>query len=214
MFKPVIALAAAALLSSAASAALAQDARYFVHVGPGQLAPDEDAVMSAGGGTVPGANVSMDDSLTAAVEVGYMVTPQFSVSLTGGLPPTEDVMATGTIAPYGKLGELQYGPAALMGQYRFNQFGAFQPYVGGGVAVMFVFKDDDAAATNLEVDNAAGPAVQVGAEWMLNDRFGLFVDYKKAWFDTSASGNLGALPFTADIQVDPAFLHGGLAIRF
>jgi outer membrane protein len=214
MLKPVFAVAAAILFSSAASAALAQDSRYFVHVGPGQLAPDEDAVMSAGGATVPGANVSMDDSLTAAIELGYRVTPQFSLSLTGGLPPTEDVNATGSIAPYGKLGELQYGPAALMGQYRLTQFGAFQPYVGAGVAVMFVFKDDDAAATNLEVDNAVGPAVQAGAEWMINERFGLFLDYKRAWLDTSASGNLGPMPFTAEIQVDPSVLHGGVAIRF
>jgi outer membrane protein len=79
---------------------------------------------------------------------------------------------------------------------------------------MYVFGDDDAAATNLEVENAAGPALQVGAEYMLNERFGLFIDYKKAWFDTEGSGNLGAVPFTADIQVNPAFLHAGVSIRF
>ena len=214
MFKPAFAVAAAVLLSSAASAALAQDSRYFVHVGPGQLAPDEDATIAAGGSVIPGGNVSIDSSLTAAVELGYMVSPQFSVSITGGLPPTEDVDGAGTLAPVGKLGEIQYGPAALMAQYHLTQFGAFRPYVGGGVAVMFMFKDDDAAATDLEVDNTAGAALQVGAEWMVSDRFGLFFDYKKAWFDTKATGNLGGAPFVADIAVDPAFLHGGVAIRF
>jgi outer membrane protein len=148
------------------------------------------------------------------VELGYFVRPEISVSATVGVPPREDVDGAGSLAPFGKLGELHYGPAALTGQYHFTQFGAFQPYVGGGVAVMFIFADDDAAAANLEVDNAAGPAVQVGADWMLNDRWGLFVDYKKAWFDTSASGVLGGAPFTADIQVDPSFLHGGVSFRF
>jgi hypothetical protein len=104
------------------------------------------------------------------VEVGYFFSPTVSVSITGGLPPTEDVMGAGSLAAAGKLGELNYGPAAVMAQYRFAPMGAFQPYVGAGVAVMYVFGDDDAAATNLEVENAAGPALQVGAEYMLNER--------------------------------------------
>jgi outer membrane protein len=207
-------LAAFAIAALGAGSAAAQDGRFFAHVGPGQLAPDEDAVISTPAGVFPGANVSLDSSLTAAVEVGYFFSPTVSVSITGGLPPTEDVMGAGSLAAAGKLGELNYGPAAVMAQYRFAPMGAFQPYVGAGVAVMYVFGDDDAAATNLEVENAAGPALQVGAEYMLNERFGLFIDYKKAWFDTEGSGNLGAVPFTADIQVNPAFLHAGVAFRF
>ena len=206
---------AAALVSAAlAGAAQAQDSRYYLHVGPGQLAPDEDAVVFAGGSAIPGGNVAMDSSLTAAAEFGVRLSPEFAVSLTGGLPPREDVRATGSLAPFGKLGELEYGPAALTAHYHFTRFGAFQPYFGGGVAVMFVFADDDGAAANLEVDNAAGGAVQVGADWMLNERWGLLVDYKKAWFDTSASGSLGGAPFEADIRVDPSFLHAGATVRF
>ena len=123
-------------------------------------------------------------------------------------------MATGSIAAFGRLGELKYGPAAVMGQYRFAGMGAIEPYVGGGLAVMYVFEDNDGSATNLEVGNAAGPALQVGAQVMVSDRFGFFVDYKKAWFDTESSGQLGGAPFTAEIQVDPSFLHAGLAFRF
>ena len=208
-------LAALAVLALTAGAAAAQD-RYFVHVGPGQLAPDEDAVISspAFGGVIPGANVSLDSSVTAAAEVGYKFAPNLSASVTFGLPPTEDVMATGPIAPFGRLGELKYGPAAVMGQYRFTGMGAIEPYVGGGLAVMYVFEDNDGSATNLEVENAAGPALQVGAEFMFSPRFGVFVDYKKAWFDTEASGNLAGAPFNAEIQVDPSFLHGGIAFRW
>jgi len=212
MIKLAALLALAA--STAAGAASAQEARFFAHVGPGQLAPDEDAVITAGGGVIPGGNVSLDSSTTAAIELGYLVTPQWSVSATFGLPPREDVNGAGTLAPVGKLGELHYGPAALMGQYRLTNLGPIEPYLGAGVAVMFVFADDDAAASNLEVDNAAGLALQAGAEWRLNERWGLFVDYKKAWFDTSASGNLGGGPFEAEIQVDPSFLHAGATYRF
>ena len=215
MYRTISALLAVAALGAAGGAA-AQDSgyRFYAHVGPGQLAPDEDATIKAGGATIPGGNVSIDSSLTAAVELGYFVTPQIAVSITGGLPPTEDINGAGSLAPVGKLGELKYGPAALTAHYHFNGMGPFQPYVGAGVAVMYVFGDDDAAATNLEVENAMGPAVQVGANYMLGDRVGLFVDYKKAWFDTEATGNLGPAPFVADIQVDPSFFHAGVSFRF
>lgn len=213
MLRTTLAFCALALAAGASSAA-AQDRAWYLHVGPGQLAPDEDAAIEAGGAPFPGANVSIDSSITAAVEIGRFVTPDIAISFTGGLPPKEDVNGAGSLEFAGKLGELQYGPAALTAHYHFNRGGRFEPYIGAGYAFMVVFKDDDAAATNLEVENAAGPAVQVGADFMFNDRFGVFLDYKKAFFDTEASGNLGPAPFTADIQVDPAFLHTGLTVRF
>ena len=222
MSRPILALCAAAItfgaFGAAASGAAAQapalDGRWYVHLGPGQLAPDESAEIEAGGAPFVGADVSIDSSITAAVEIGRFVTPNLAVSLTGGLPPTEDVNGAGSLAFAGKLGELQYGPGAVTAHYHFNRGGMIQPYVGAGFALMVVFKDDDGAATDLEVENAAGPAVQVGADFMFNDRYGAFIDYKKAFFSTEATGNLGPTPFVADIQVDPSFLHAGLSIRF
>ena len=214
MLRSALALCASIALGGAATDAAAQDGRWYVHVGPGQLAPDEDAEIEAGGAPFAGANVSIDSSITAAVEIGRFVTPDIAVSLTGGLPPTEDVNGAGSLAFAGKLGELQYGPGAVTAHYHFNRAGRFQPYVGAGFALMVVFKDDDGAATNLEVENAAGPAVQVGADMMFNDRVGVFVDYKKAFFSTEGTGNLGPAPFVADIQVNPSFLHAGLSVRF
>ena len=214
MSRSVLALCAFLALGAASTGAAAQDSRWFVHLGPGQLAPDEGAEIQAAGAPFPGADVSIDSSITVAVEIGRFVTPNIAVSLTGGLPPTDDVTGAGSLAFAGKLGELQYCPGAVTAQYHFNRAGRFQPYVGAGVALMVVFKDDDAGATNLEVENAAGPAVQVGADMMFNERFGVFVDYKKAFFDTEATGNLGITPFTADIQVNPSFVHAGLSVRF
>lgn len=219
MLRTALVVAAAAVVYAAdAPSAAAQDYRWFLQAGPGYLAPDEDAEIQAGGAPFPGANVSIDSSLTAAIEIGRFFTPAVSASLTFGLPPREDLNGAGVLAPFGKLGELHYGPAALTAQYHFNPGGQFDPYVGAGVAVQYNFADDDAAAVDLEVENAGGPAVQVGATLMFNDRFGAFVDYKKAFYDTEASGRLltpmGPAPFTADVQVNPSFLHGGLVYRF
>ncbi|MDP8916566.1 MAG: outer membrane beta-barrel protein [Pseudomonadota bacterium] len=218
MFRPALALLAAAGFAAAGADAAAQDRRWFLHAGPGYLAPDESAEIQAGGAPFPGADVSIDSSLTAAVEIGRFFTPNISASVTFGLPPREDINGAGTLAPFGKLGELHYGPAALTAQYHLNPTGQFNPYVGAGVALQYNFADDDAAAVDLEVENAGGPAIQAGVQMMFNERFGAFVDYKKAFYDTEASGRLltpmGPVPFTADVQVDPSFLHGGIVFRF
>lgn len=219
MFRTALAVSAAAVaFAAAAPSAAAQDYRWFLHAGPGYLAPDESAEIEAGGAPFPGADVSIDSSLTAAVEIGRFFTPAISGSLTFGLPPREDVNGAGSLAAFGKLGELHYGPAAVMGQYHFNPRSQLDVYVGAGFALQYNFADDDGAAVDLEVENAGGPAVQVGAEMMFNDRWGAFVDYKKAFYDTEATGSLltpmGPVPFKADVQVDPSFLHGGLIYRF
>jgi outer membrane protein len=218
MIRIVLALSAVGACCALAPAAVAQDRGWFVHAGPGYLAPDESAEIQAGGAPFPGANVSIDSSLTAAVEIGRFFTPNIAAGLTFGLPPREDLNGEGVLAPFGKLGELKYGPAALTGQYHFNPTGRFNPYVGAGVALQYNFADDDGAAADLEVDNAGGPAIQFGAELMFSPRVGAFVDYKKAFYSTEARGQLltpnGPIPFTADIQVDPAFLHGGIVYRF
>jgi len=218
MFRTALAVAAFAAFAAAAPNAAAQASPWYLHAGPGYLAPDESAEIQAGGAPFPGADVSIDSSWTAAVEIGRFFTPNIAGSLTFGLPPTEDINGKGTLEPFGKLGELNYGPAAATVHYHFNPGGRFNPYVGAGFAFQYNFADDDAAATELEVENAGGPAVQVGAEVMFSPRFGAFVDYKKAFYDTEASGNLqtpmGPVPFTADVRIDPAFLHGGLVYRF
>lgn len=209
---------AVAAFAMAAPTAVAQDSPWFLHAGPGYLAPDESAEVQAGGAPFPGADVSIDSSWTAAVEIGRFFTPAISASVTFGLPPREDLKGAGTLAAFGKLGELHYGPAAITAQYHFNPAGQFDVYVGAGLAVQYNFADDDGAAVDLEVENAGGPAVQVGGTYMFNDRVGFFADYKKAFYDTEATGRLltpqGPVPFTADVTVDPTFLHTGLVYRF
>ncbi|HEX8568659.1 MAG TPA: OmpW family outer membrane protein [Caulobacteraceae bacterium] len=218
MSRTLIALLAAAALCGAAGGASAQvDPQWFVRLGPALVDLDEDATMEAGGAPVPGANVSIESEWTAAVEIGRFVTPNIAVSFTGGFPPKFDVMSAGSLAALGRAGSITGGPMAVTGHYHFNRQGAFQPYVGAGVAFMYVFDTEDGALTNLEVENAAGPAVQVGANYFFNERFGAFADFKKAWFSSESRGNapaFGGAPVVADVQLDPAVYNAGLIWRF
>ena len=208
-------LAAFALAALIAAPATAQDAeRFYARVGPAVLQLDESATMTAGGAAVPGANVEIDDEWTGAVELGMFVSPNWAVSFTGGWPPEFEIQAAGSLAGLGQAGSITGGPASLTAHYHFNRAGKFQPYVGGGVAFIYIFDENDGALTNLKVDNTVGFAVQAGADYMITPRTGVFLDVKKAWLETEATGNLGPAPVVADVTLDPLVFHGGVTFRF
>jgi outer membrane protein len=215
MAKKIFAALSALALASVAGAANAQEAsRWFVHVGPAYVEPAESAKMTAGGSPVPGADVSIDGRWTVAGELGYFVTRNISVSLAAGAPPTFKVMASGTLAGLGEAGQMTGGPAGVLAQYHFKPDGRLDPYVGAGVAFLVVFDTSDGSLSNLKANSAVGPAIQAGADYKLNDKYGVFVDVKKAWVGTVAKANLGPIPVRAKVKIDPIVFNAGLTYRF
>lgn len=211
------AFAAAALLASVAGQASADEHAWRLRVGPGHIAWDEQVTLSIGGGPVPGAGARLSDNTTLLAEIGYRFTPSWSAGLTLGIPPSTEASGTGAAAPFGELGKIKYGPLALTAQYQFNSGAALQPYVGAGAVYFMVLSDKDASIAQLKVDNAWGSVIQAGADYALSPTLGLFVDVKKLFLKTRASGTLPALggaPVTADVTLDPLVIHAGLVLRF
>jgi outer membrane protein len=187
---------------------------WYVHAGLGGIILSESARMTAVGNPVPGASIAIDPQLTPVVEVGYFLTPNIAVSLTGGLPPKINVHAKGSIAGLGVLASAVYGPSTLTAHYHFTEFGAFQPYVGAGIAYMKVFSTKDRALANTKMDDTFGLALQAGVDIMINRNWGMFFDLKKAFLKTDASGILGGVPIRAKVTLDPVVVHSGVTYRF
>ena len=99
-------------------------------------------------------------------------------------------------------------------QYHFNRGGMVQPYVGAGASFLVVFDTKDGVMQNLKAKSSVGTALQAGADVMFNDRWGGFVDVKKAYVSTVAKGTLGGAPVRADVKVDPIVTNVGLTYRF
>lgn len=210
-----LAVLAALTVAGLGSTAHAQTTdRWFAHLGPALVAPDESASMTAGGSPVAGANVSIDSRWTVAGELGYYVTPNIAVAVAAGFPPTFKVDTAGTLAGLGTAGKMIGGPAGLLVQYHFNREGRIQPYVGAGASFLVVFGTDDGVLTNLKAKSAVGTALQAGADVMVNDRLGLFIDVKKAWVSTTATGMLGPAPVRAKVNVDPLVTNFGVTYHF
>lgn len=215
MVRYKIAAAVAAGVVCAASAANAQDAdRWSVHVGPAMIALNENASFTAGGAPVPGANVKIDPQYTLEASVGYFVTPNWSVTFTGGVPPTARVHGAGSVEALGTLGSALYGPMTLTAEYHFNREGKFQPYVGAGAAFLLIFKTKDGAVTDLKAKNDVGGAVSVGFDYMITPKTGVYVDARNTWLKTTTTGFLGPAPVVGKVRLDPAAYSVGLVHRF
>ena len=187
---------------------------FYVHVGAGGIFLSESARITVAGQRQAGANISARAQFTPIAELGYNLTPNWAVSFTGGYPPLVKFSGAGTLKPFGTLGKATYGPTTFTGHYHFTGLGAFKPYIGGGVVAMIVFGNKDAAVSNVNLQPNLGLAAQVGAEYMVTDHLGVFVDVKKAYLRTTAKGYFGLAPLKAKATLDPLVLSSGIAYRF
>jgi outer membrane protein len=188
--------------------------RWFVHAGPAFVQPVEKTTMEAGGAPVPGADVKIKGRWTVEGEVGYFLTPHVAVGFAAGLPPTFKVQAAGTLTGLGTAGKITGGPAALTLQYHFNRDGRIQPYVGAGASFLIVFKTKDAVLTDVSAKSNIGTALQAGADFMFTDRLGGYIDVKKAFVSTVATGFLGPAPVRAKVLLDPIAANAGVTYHF
>ena len=215
MFRKIALLSAVALgLGGGAASAQEAPKPFYIHVGPAGVLFDMSAKLTAAGQPMTGASISGNNAVTPAVEVGYYVSRNFAVSFTGGYPPTMNVQAAGSLQGAGQIGKAVFGPMSLTAHYHFTNFGRFRPYIGGGAVFMHVFSTTDGLLTDLQVHDHFGYAGQIGADYLINDKWGAFIDFKKAHLHTTSTGNLGPVPISGDVTLNPAVIHGGIAYRF
>jgi outer membrane protein len=188
--------------------------KFYIHAGPAGIVLSEGAKISVGGAHVAGGNISVKPQASFVVEAGYFINRNFVVSITGGWPPRAHVKAAGSIRNFGKLGIATYGPATLTAHYHFTSFGRFQPYIGMGPTFLIPILNQDRLVTNLNLQSSLGFAVQIGFDYMINERWGVFFDLKKAYLRSKATGVLNGAPLAAKVKFDPLVLHTGVTYRF
>jgi outer membrane protein len=203
-----------ALVAATPAAAQESEAQWFARVGVTQLTLADGLDLTFGGAPVPGADLNTKSHYTPTIQAGRFIGRNFAVSLTVGIPPHIEIQGRGALAPFGKLAETTYGPATLTVQYRPLRTGTIQPYVGAGAAYMIVFSTEDAAFRDVEIDNDLSPALEAGTDIMLSERYGLFLDAKKAFLRSEARGTFGGAPVVGKVRLDPWALSAGATVRF
>ena len=210
---------------------------FYIHVGAlGAFYSPPDA-QSTGGGFLksipalspcpgPGCatlnNVAIPPSYTVGLEAGYFVTPNWALAFSAGVPPPLRIKATvfnfAEALGTDQLGAVRFGPLMGLIQYHLTQFGAFQPYVGAGAAYVVMFSNNsDGILSNFSVDPTFCFVVQAGADYMLTQNWGVFVDAKKAiYLNPNFQGNL--LNTNVHIKtlgkIDPWIASAGITFKY
>jgi outer membrane protein len=189
------------------------DSRWVIRAGLTNLRLADEVALDVGGAPYPHAGISTFEHQTPTVQIGYMLTPQVALNATLGIPPTIDVYGAGSIGALPKLGRVTYGPMAFTLQYHPLRSGWLRPYVGAGLSYMFVFGTKDGAFRDLKVDNDLGWAVEAGTDIMINRRWGMFVDVKKAGLRPGATGTFNGIPVVGNTRLDPLAFTGGVVFH-
>jgi len=176
---------------------------------------------------VPGRSESYSNLLSVSFQAGYFITPNWSLDVSSGIPVWQTARITGysAIQPFAGtvLSTALPGAPPITAVYHFTQFGALQPYVGGGVAPIFALTVRDGFSVGSSTEPSVGLVLQGGFDYMLNRNWGVFIDAKK-YFDRSVSKATGLnygppvgvieTAATAVTNAQPWVLAMGLTYRF
>ena len=191
-----------------------QSGEMYVRGGIAGVLFEPGAKFAVAGRRLPDASLTASDNVTVAAELGYYLRSDVSLSLTIGVPPNTAVNGTGVLAPIGRLGSVRYGTVAALVDYHFNYFGKLQPWVGVGPAIFTIFGITSDAIQNLKVRDQWGAAVQAGADYMINQNWGIYTSVSQMLAHTNASGSFAGLPVTSKVDLNPLIIQGGLTFRF
>jgi len=210
-------LASLTVLCAITGGAAAQESPWFVRMGATSVQHQSDADIAVGGAAVPGSGLNLSDASALSAEFGYWFTP--SVALRGlvGFPLLKTrAEGRGTLATFGELGEITYAPLVVTATYSFD-LGSVKPYVGAGMAYVGITDTKDGALKNLKVDSGFGSVLQVGVDIPIDKTWGVFLDYRKLYWKTKATGTVpafGGAPAQVDLNPSPSAVTIGVSMRF
>ncbi len=163
-----------------------------------------------------GARIGVTDSIIPELDITYYFTKNIAAELILAVT-RHTAYGAGSIAALGSLGRSWLLPPTLTLQYHFTDFGAFKPYIGGGINYTWFFNTNSNALSNFSLRDNVGYVAQFGFDYALDDHWGWNVDVKRVFLLTTASGNLGASTgprVTAPLRLDPWLIGTGLTYRF
>lgn len=162
---------------------------------------------------IPGSGLSYSDSVIPELDISYYLTDNIAAELILGTTYA-NIYGDDSVAFLGRIGKTWVLPPTLTLQYHFTDFGAFKPYVGAGVNYTMFYNQSGAAASDLNVKDSFGAALQVGADYMVNDHWGVNFDVKKLFLRPEYETTIGGTTYTGKAKLDPWLIGAGVTYRF
>jgi len=185
----------------------------YVQFGFALFKQADEGALTVAGTPFAGADFETELGKTVTLEVGTFLRDGFAVSVSGMLPVTTPNIGTGTLSGLGNLGNETIGFYSATAHYHFGDGDAVSPYLGGGLGYMHVFSSEGVAISDLAIRSSFGAVLQAGVDVALTDNVGAFVDVKRYFVSTLATGSLGGAPVAAQTKVDPWVVSAGISLR-
>lgn len=201
--KILAAVAVGALIALPAQANEKGDWR--IRVGAGMVSPDNPVYSDS----TDDLAFEVDDGTSLVISGTYFFSPNWAFDILGAFPFSHDIKI-GTVSPgtpFVKIGETKHLPPTFSFQYHFLPDGMFQPYAGLGLN-WTTFMDEELDQTLLpgatvSIDDSFGVAVQLGADWKLNDKWLLNFDLRYIQIEPDATLFDGVDTDTVGIDINP-----------
>ncbi len=212
--------AALAAVTMADTAAYAQDAgEAYVRAGVARTKLIDAGQVFSDGVLDPAADYETRDAYHVVIGGGYYVLDSLALDASISTPATTNNIPAGSLAGLPNLGDDEFTLLSLGASFHPLR-GPIRPYVGGGIQVQVTTQERDGLAVGLNIPNAHGPYVNAGVNVALTPSLDLFVDARRAWYHTNATGRLPLdATFTtfanivATAELDPLTVQIGLSAR-
>ena len=217
------ALMTAGLVSSAG---FAHAGDFIVRAGLTTVAPQAESsnVTVDGVGNV-GMGVDVDNNTQLGLNLVYKYNANWAVEVLAATPFKHEISLEHTNDNElglgdGALAETKHLPPTISALYYFNGSEAFQPYVGLGLnfTVFFdeEFKDARQQQTfnELKLENSWGVSAQVGADYILSDKWLINTSVRYIDINTEATFSVLDLPAKVEADIDPWVYSISLGYQF
>jgi len=168
-------------------------------------ASSSDVSIEALGGPVAGTGVDVDSATQLGLNLMYMHSSRVGIELLLATPFKHHVTATGGLRTYADdIAEVEQLPPTLSVIYYLTEGSKFQPYVGAGINYTMFFSEESKIGGDADLDDSFGLALQVGADYQINDSW--HVNASARWIDIETEATLADTDFgkvTTTVDIDP-----------
>lgn len=221
MKKLTLATAIATCLIASPQLLANQAGDFLVRGGATMVDPDSGKSDVYLDGANSGLEVSVDDNTQLGLNFVYFYTDNIAVELLAATPFTHDINIHIPEAGSTKLAETSQLPPTLSALYYFNTQSSFKPYVGAGINYTIFFDESfqsdfkDAGFSDLELDDSFGYALQVGADYHIDDKWHINASARYISINTDANFKVAeTVDGKADVDIDPMVFSIMLGYKF
>ncbi|USQ15331.1 OmpW family protein (plasmid) [Legionella lytica] len=209
MKKLINRLVATALLSTTIPAMA--DSPWLIRLrGIGVLPSESSSTISLIGGKV----TRISNEIVPELDFSYFITPHIAAELILATS-RHSVEATNTVLGNVNLGKVSVLPPTLTAQYHFALSSRIKPYAGAGINYTHFFNvNNGPVASKIHYSSSFGPALQVGADFAINEHFFINADVKKIWLNSNVKVYTPIAQLNTKVNINPWVVGLGVGYRF